>query len=67
MRRLSLAGVVLGAAGAIALLRRRALERRERVDLYYGDGSMISLEDGAPDAAPLLALAHDVLRSARPA
>jgi hypothetical protein len=58
-----LAGAVLGAAGAAALLRRRSAERRERVDVYYDDGSMISLEDGAPDAAPLLALARDALRA----
>jgi hypothetical protein len=63
MRRLSLVGALAGAAAAAALLRRRSVERRERVDVYYDDGSMISLEDGAPDAAPLLALARDALRA----
>lgn len=64
MRRLSLAGALVGAVGAAALLRRRAVERRERVDLYYGDGSMLSLEDGSQEAAPLLALAREALRAA---
>jgi hypothetical protein len=63
MRRLSLLGAVLGAAGAAALLRRRSAERRERVDVYYDDGSMISLEDGARDAAPLLDLAREALQA----
>ncbi len=64
MRRRSLLGAALGAAGAVALLRRRTAERREHVDLYYADGSMISLESGSPDAAPLLQLARDALRAA---
>jgi hypothetical protein len=64
MRRRSLLGAALGAAGAVALLRRRTAERREHVDLYYDDGSMLSLERGAPDAAPLLQLARDALRAA---
>ncbi|HVM17479.1 MAG TPA: hypothetical protein VM290_07855 [Gaiellaceae bacterium] len=65
MRRLSAVGVLVGAAGAAALLRRRSAERRERVDVYFEDGSMLSLEDGAPDAAQLLAHARDALRAAR--
>ncbi|MCC6222729.1 MAG: hypothetical protein IT201_04465 [Thermoleophilia bacterium] len=56
------AGVAL--AGA-ALLRRRGARRRERVDLYFADGSMISLEQGGIEADRLLPLAHDVLFAAR--
>jgi hypothetical protein len=55
---------VLLAAGSVAgsvLLRRRAARRRERVDLYADDGSMISLDDGTPEAARLLPLARDLL------
>jgi hypothetical protein len=55
---------VLLAAGSVAgsvLLRRRAARRRERVDLYAEDGSMISLDDGTPEAARLLPLARDLL------
>ena len=61
-----LTGIAL-AAGSFAgslLYRRRTARRRERIDLYYADGSMISLSEGSPGAGPLLALAHDVLHAA---
>jgi hypothetical protein len=51
------------AAGSLAgsvLVRRRAARRRERVDLYAEDGSMLSLADGSPDAERLLAIARGV-------
>lgn len=60
-------GIVL-AAGSVAgslFYRRRAARRRERVDLYYEDGSMVSLPEGSPGAERLLPIAHDVLRAAR--
>ena len=59
---------LLLAAGSLAgtvLLRRRAARRRERVDLYFEDGSMVSLTEGSPEADRLLPLAQDVLRAAR--
>jgi hypothetical protein len=62
-RRKVFTGVLL-AAGSVAgslLLRRRAARRRERVDLYSDDGSMISLDDGTAEAARLLPLARDLL------
>ena len=49
--------------GAIAY-RRRFSNRRARVDLYYDDGSMVSLAEGSPEGDKLLPLAHDVLRAA---
>ena len=57
---------LLGAwvAGA-ALLRRASRPGRERVDLYFDDGSMQSLSDGAPEAARLLELARGALGAAR--
>jgi hypothetical protein len=50
-------------AGAIAY-RRRFARREERVDVYYEDGSMLSLAEGSADAARLLPLARDVLDAA---
>lgn len=57
---------LLGAwAAGIALLRRTTGGRRERVDLYFEDGSMQSLSNGAPEAARLLPLARAALSAAR--
>jgi hypothetical protein len=66
LRRLFAFFVLVGVAFAgIVVYRRRFLSRRERVDLYYEDGSLTSLEDGSDGAARLLPLAHDALRAAR--
>ena len=65
-RRKLLTGFLLG-AGSLAgtvLYRRRVLRRRERVDLYYEDGSMVSLTEDSADAEGLLTLARDVLQTA---
>ena len=64
MRRSSavLLGVVTGMVAGAALIRRQAA-LRDRVDLYYQDGSMVSLTDGAPGADRLLPLAREILRS----
>jgi hypothetical protein len=48
-----------------SFVRRGAGRRRERVDLYYDDGSMVSLPDGSPESERLLALGRDALRAAR--
>jgi hypothetical protein len=61
-----LAGVATGALAGIAWARRTGSRRRERVDLYYADGSMVSLGDGSPDAERLLSLAREALRTAAP-
>jgi len=65
-RRRLLTGFLL-AAGSLAgtvLYRRRAARRRERVDLYYEDGSMTSLTEGSSDAQTVLPLARRVLETA---
>ena len=65
MRRLSaLAGAVLAAAGVV-LLRRRRSRPSERVDVYYADGSMVSLEQGGGGRDRALALAREALEAAR--
>ena len=60
-----LTGTLLG-AGSVAgtlLFRRRLARRRERVDVYFGDGSMVSL--ARPDEAePLLRRARQILELA---
>ena len=42
-------------------LARHRGEHRERVHLYYDDGSMVTLEHSAPEAERLLALARAAL------
>jgi hypothetical protein len=60
--------VVLAAvAVAVALLRRRREATAARIDVYYEDGSMISLERGTPQADRMLSLAADALAASRPA
>jgi hypothetical protein len=53
------------AFAGIVVYRRRFAARRERIDLYYEDGSLVSLDDGSDGAVRLLPLAHDTLRAAR--
>jgi len=59
---LMLVGVAL--AGMV-VYRRRFAARRESIELYYEDGSLVSLDEGSDGASLLLPLAHDVLRAAR--
>jgi hypothetical protein len=57
--------VLVGVAFAgIVVYRRRFATRRERVDLYYEDGSLVSLEQGSEGAATLLSHAHDAVHAA---
>lgn len=66
-RRKLLTGFAL-AAGSLAgtvFFRRRSARRRDRVDVYFEDGSMISLADGSPEAATVLPLARRILETAR--
>jgi hypothetical protein len=59
-------GVVGGLLAGAAFIRRQAFHR-ERADLYYDDGSMLSLTNGSPGTERLLPLAREVLRKARSA
>ena len=52
------------AVGAVVVMRRRA-GLRERVDLYYADGSMATIERGEADAHALLGHAREALAAAR--
>ncbi len=59
MRRLIALLVLVG--GPLLLLSRRRQARRERVSLYYDDGSMVTLEPGVPGVERLVALARQTL------
>jgi hypothetical protein len=62
------AAAILGLAGGLlagAAFIRRQSAQRERADLYYEDGSMLSLTNGSPGAERLLPLAREVLRKSR--
>jgi hypothetical protein len=50
-------------AGLVAL--RRSAGGREHVDLYFSDGSMVSLASGSEEAERLVPLAAEVLSAAR--
>jgi len=66
-RRRFVTGVLLtlGSLAGSLLYRRRAARHREHVDLYADDGSMISVADGAPEAARLLALARELIHQSQ--
>ncbi len=57
--------LALAGAGAAAILLRRRRGPSERVDLYFEDGSMVSLAAGSDGAERLVGLARDVLLAAR--
>ena len=61
----AIGALVAGWLVGLALFRRASTRRRERVDLYFEDGSMQSLGDGTPEADRLLPLAREALRAAR--
>ena len=67
MRRRFLAGLgfATGLAVGTVLYRRSGRARRERVDLYFDDGSMVSLGDGTQGADRLLPVARRALSAAR--
>jgi hypothetical protein len=64
-RAFALAGFVTGALAAAAADRRSVGSKRERLELYFDDGSCVTLADGSPDAARLLPLAHQVVTAVR--
>ena len=57
--------LALLSVAASIFYRRRFARRREHVDLYYEDGSMVSLTEGTPGFERLQPLARNVLHAAR--
>ena len=64
-RTLAVAAAAAGSAAGAVFLRRRASRRRERAELYFADGSLVTLTQGSPEPDQLLARARDVLAAAR--
>ncbi|MFL6037558.1 MAG: hypothetical protein ACJ74B_02880 [Gaiellaceae bacterium] len=59
MRRLFALLLLVG--GPLLYLARRKDSRRERVHLYYDDGSMMTVDRNRPEAESLLTLASEAL------
>ena len=57
--------LALGSLAGVILYRRRFARRPDRVDLYFEDGSMVSVAESSADGERLLPLARDVLYAAR--
>jgi hypothetical protein len=65
-RRKLAVGILLGAASATgaAVFRRRS-RSRARVEIYFADGSIVTLDASSTDAARPLELARQALAAAR--
>jgi hypothetical protein len=63
-RKLLALGFAVGSLLGIGLYARRGQGSSERIDLYFADGSLVSLHSDSPEAAPLLLHARDALRAA---
>jgi hypothetical protein len=57
-------GAALGSAAGAVLLRRRA-RSRDRVELYFDDGTLVTVGRGQPEAERLLSPARELLVAAR--
>ncbi len=61
----TLVGFSAGVLAGTLLYRRGTRGRRERVDLYFDDGSMVSLAEGQQVTETLLPIARRILAAAR--
>jgi len=64
-RLLALAGFASGALAGMAAYRHWLDGSRERLDLYFDDGSFVTFGATSAEGARLLPLAHQVLTAAR--
>jgi hypothetical protein len=64
-RLLTLAGFAGGALAGTAAYRRWFGGSRQRVELYFDDGSFVTFAAGSAEAARLVPLAQQVLAAAR--
>lgn len=65
-RRLAAAAVAIGSvAGAVALWLRRSGKNRERVEVYFPDGSTVTFAPDSEEAARLFPIGRRILSQAR--
>jgi hypothetical protein len=62
---LTLLGAAAASAAGAILLRRHTARRRERLELYFDDGTLVALTQGTAEAEPLLVHARELLAAAR--
>ncbi|MHB8469670.1 MAG: hypothetical protein ACYDCH_07945 [Gaiellaceae bacterium] len=62
---LGLLGFGTGVFAGSVLYRRATGRRRERVDVYFEDGSMVSYAEGSVEAESVLPVARELLAAAR--
>jgi hypothetical protein len=63
-RRLLILGAGIGALLGVGLFG-RLFRKRDRLDLYFEDGSMVSFAGGSPEAALVMPYAREALRAAQ--
>jgi len=64
-RALAVAAAAVGSAVGAVVLRRRSTRSRDRLELYFEDGSLVTIAQGAPEADPLLLHARELLAAAQ--
>jgi len=64
-RLLAVVGFVLGVLVTTFVYRRSAGRRRDRLDIYFDDGSMVSFVEGSSEAERLLPVVRELLATAR--
>jgi hypothetical protein len=57
-------GVGIGTLLGIGLFE-RLFRKQQRIDLYFEDGSMVSISGDSPEASLVLPYAYEALRAAR--
>ena len=62
---LAVAGAAVASAVGAVALRRRSARSRDRLELYFEDGSLLTIAQGAPEADPLLLHARELLAAAQ--
>jgi hypothetical protein len=61
----TLGALIAAASVAGVVLWRRSGRRKERADLYFADGSMVTFEQGSLAAGQLVPLAREIVATGR--